>query len=180
METFIPVRSFVNDPNFQNRRQDTLNGLNFNDLDTPVIDIIKGFIKLPYCFTLQSCYGHFVHDNQRNPENITPLAATDHISDVEYRIAYIAVCIQYSDSGKLLFDDLRKIPEIDPKYIQFGSAQWFWRQHVNSYALQVEPERYKEKDSALVDFQEALHIEKVRNKFFSELKLLILKRTNAV
>lgn len=180
METFTDIRPLIADPDYHNRRQAVIKSLDLNELDEPVIELVKDFLTLPYCFTLQSCYGHFVHDDQKNPGNIEPLTGADHISVVEYRIAYIAVCIQNNDSGSLLLNDLRKIPAIDPQYIQFGCAQWFWKQHINSYALQVEPERYREKDSAHVDFQEALHLEKVRNKFFSNLKQLISKRTKAV
>ena len=99
----------------------------------------------------------------------------DSITIVEYRIAYIALCIQNSDLGRILFDDLRKIPAIDPEYIQFGCAEWFWKKQVNSYALQIEPERYMTKDRISVNYQEALHIEEIRNEFFSELKKVIQK-----
>ncbi len=43
------------------------------------------------------------------------------------------------------FHDLRQIPAIDPEYIQFGCAEWFWEAQVNSYALQVEPMRHMTK-----------------------------------
>jgi len=32
-------------------------------IDGPIIGLINGFNKLPYCFTLQSCYEHFVYKN---------------------------------------------------------------------------------------------------------------------
>lgn len=31
------------------------------------------------------------------------------------------------------------ITAIEPDYLQFGSADWFWERWLNSYALQVEP-----------------------------------------
>jgi hypothetical protein len=40
---------------------------------------------------------------------------------------------------------------------------------VNSYALQVEPERFKDQDQALLDPAEALRIEALRNRFFERL-----------
>ena len=95
------------------------------------------------------------------------------ISNVEYKIAYIALCIENSKQGKFIFQYLRNIPSIDPEYIQFGCAEWFWERQVNSYTLQVEPKRHMTKDRLSVDYWEALHIEKVRNKFFTELSKLV-------
>jgi hypothetical protein len=75
--------------------------------------------------------------------------------------------------GKQLLQDLKKITKIDPEYIQFGSAEWFWRRQVNSYALQAEPERYKTEDRCRLSIQEALYVEKVRTQVFKELKNLV-------
>ena len=171
METFTELKDFVNNPHYHEQRQKSLSRLDINTIDKPIIQIIKGFSKLAYCFTLQSCYGHFLHNNQNNLKNFEPLSDSNNISNVEYRIAYIAFCIENSDSGKVLFHNLRKIPEIDSEYVQFGCAEWFWKRQVNSYALQVEPERYKTKDKIpYLGYQEALHIEKIRNEFFDKLK----------
>ncbi|MFC1561115.1 hypothetical protein ACFL4V_01410, partial [Candidatus Latescibacterota bacterium] len=158
---------------YHEQRQESLSRLDINTIDTPIIQLIEGFSKLSYCFTLQSCYGHFLHNNQNNPQNFKPLSDSNNISNVEYRIAYIALCIENSDSGKILFHNLSKAPEIDREYVQFGCAEWFWKKQVNSYALQVEPERYKTKDRIYVSYQEALHIEKIRNEFFRELKKIL-------
>jgi len=122
---------------------------------------------------LQSCYGHFLHNSQKNPYNIEPLPLSNDISNVEYKIAYIALCIENSKQGRTLFYDLKEIPSIDPEYIQFGCAEWFWKRQVNSYALQVEPKRHMTKDRLSVDYWEALHIEKVRNNFFTQLKKFV-------
>ena len=173
METFTELKDFVNNPHYHEQRQKSLSRLDINTIDKPIIQIIEGFSKLAYCFTLQSCYGHFLHNNQNNLKNFEPLSDSNNISNVEYRIAYLSLCIENSDSGKVLFHNLRKIPEIDKEYIQFGCAEWFWKRQVNSYALQVEPERYKTKDRMYISYQEALHIEKIRNEFFSELKKAI-------
>ena len=62
---------------------------------------------------------------------------------------------------------------MDPENIQFGSAEWFWKRQVNSYALQVEPDRFKRQDTAILDYEEALNIEKIRNEFFFQLQALI-------
>ena len=127
-------------------------------IDKPIIDLINGFNKLPYCFTLQSCYGHFVYNGQKDNHNLDPLPAKDTIAKVEYRIAYIAICIENSFLGKSLFDSLKEITAIGLENVQFCCAEWFWKKQVNSYALQVEPDRFKHKDTAILDYKEALHI----------------------
>jgi hypothetical protein len=58
----------------------------------------------------------------------------------------------------------------------FCCAEWFWKRQVNSYALQVEPDRFKFEDKAILDYKEALRIEKIRNEFFVRLKELLQKQ----
>ena len=145
-------------------------------IDVPIIELIDDFNKLPYCFTLQSCYGHFLYRGQKNPNNLDPLPITNTITRVEYRIAYIAFCIDKSESGRRLFDDLKEMTAIDPENIQFCCAEWFWKRQVNSYAFQVEPNRFKHEDKAILDYKEALKIEKIRNEFFVQLKDLLQKQ----
>jgi hypothetical protein len=179
MKTFTKLKAFVDDPHYYEKREESLRKLQISTIDAPIVGIIKDFAKLPYCFTLQSCYGHFIHKGQENPKNVEPLSLSDFdkSSSIEYRIAYIALCIQNNDLGKQLLHDLKKITKIDPEYIQFGSADWFWRRQVNSYALQVEPERYKTEDQCRLSVQEALYVEKVRTQVFKELeKMVQMKR----
>jgi len=95
---------------------------------------------------------------------------------VEYSIAYIALCIENSDWGRMFFDALKGIADIEPENIQFCCAEWFWKRQVNSYALQVEPDRFKFEDKAILDYKEALKIEKIRNEFFVQLKELLQKQ----
>ncbi len=173
METFTEIKNFVENPHFSEQRRKSLSKLNFNTIDAPIVEIIKRFSKLPYCFTLQSCYGHFLYHDQRDPHNIEPLPISDNIKKVAYRIAYIALGIQNSELGIKLFHDLSKIIVIDPEYIQFGCAEWFWKRQVNSYALQVEPKRFMKRDKAIIDYKEALRIEKVKNEFFEEIKKIV-------
>jgi hypothetical protein len=94
-------------------------------------------------------------------------------AEVDYRIAYIALCIENNNQGLFLFNELKKIPFIDNEYIQFGCAEWFWEQHSNSFALQVEPERYMSKDRIIVDYREALHIQEIRGYFFDKIRKLL-------
>ncbi len=152
------------------QRQQCLDSLTDDMIDPPIVKIINGFNKLPYFFTLQCCYGHFVCNGQKDPHNFEPLPIKEGSNRVEYRIAYIAFCIENSVSGRKLFEVLKEIPAIDPDNIQFCCAAWFWEHQVNSYALQVEPDRFKHQDTAILDYREAMQIEKIRNEFFSRLE----------
>ncbi len=85
----------------------------------------------------------------------------------------IAFCIGNNTSGRRFLAALENIPTIDPDFIQFGSPAWFWEQHFNSYALQIEPSRFLHKDEAKIDYCEALHVQQVRGLFFAGLEQLI-------
>lgn len=176
METYTELKGFMNNPDYAEQRQKSLSGLADVVIDEPIIEIINNFNQLPYCFTLQSCYGHFLYNGQNDPHNLDSLPVSKNITRVDYRIAYVALCIKNSDPGRNFFKELKRIPEIDPHNIQFCCAEWFWKSYINSFALQVEPDRFKHKDTAVLDYQEALYIEKVRNEFFAQLKQLLRKQ----
>jgi hypothetical protein len=173
METFTALKRFCYNPHYQEQRRNYLMEIDIASIDAPIVDLVKGLSKLPCCFTLQSCYGHFLYGERKDPRNTEPLSLSKSKESVEYRIAYIALCIENSERGKELFRDLEKISAIDPACIQFGCADWFWERQVNSFVLQVEPERYKQEDSVVVDYQEALHIQDVRDRFFTCLNELL-------
>jgi hypothetical protein len=164
----------MENPHYQEQRQRILAGLPDVIIDAPIIEVVKGLNKLPYCFTLQSCYGHFLYNGQNNPNNLDPLPVTTSITGVEYRIAYVAFCIDNNNLGRRLLDNLKRITAIDPENIQFCCAEWFWERQINSYALQVEPDRFKHEDKAILEYKEALKIEKIRNEFFVKLNELLL------
>lgn len=168
----------MDNPRFHEQRQRSVNSVDMTTIDPPIVEIIDGFSKLPYCFTLQSCYGHFLYSGQKDEKNIEPLPVSGDIAEVDYRISYMALCIEDSDPGRELFNELSEVAAIDSEYIQFCCADWVWKDQVNSYALQVEPDRYKTKDRCSVSYQEALHIEKVRNEFFAEIRRIVQKRLN--
>lgn len=172
METFTETREFVPNTRYSRDRQDTLAALNLGSIDEPIVDIVAGFAALPYCFSLQSCVGHFVCCPEQDTRTFDPVP-TGHAGEVRYRIAYLAVCIENSRRGQTFRDSLGKIPAIDPAYIQFGSADWFWERCVNSYALQVEPMAHMRKDEAVINVAEALHIQKTRDLFFEGLRKLL-------
>jgi hypothetical protein len=166
----------VDNPHFKDQRRKVLAGLTDGMIDAPIIRLVNSINRLPYCFTLQSCYGHFLHDNQKKVNNFDPLPATGNISKVEYRIAYIAFCVDNNDSGRNILNNLKEITAIDKENIQFCCAEWFWARQVNSYALQVEPDRFKCRDKAIIDIKEALKIEYIRNEFFAKIEELFQNR----
>lgn len=173
LETFTELKELVENPHYRVHRRKALCKLTDDMIDVPIIRLIKGFNRLPYCFTLQSCYGHFVCKGQNNLHNFDPLPVKGSTTHVTYRIAYIACCIENSASGKGFLEGLKEITSIDPENVQFCCADWFWKRQVNSYALQVEPDRFKHKDQAMFDYKEALHIENVRDQVFIRLDKLI-------
>jgi hypothetical protein len=175
LETFTEPKELMENPHYQEQRRESLAGLSDDMIDAPIVDIINSFNKLPYCFTMQSCYGHSIYNNQKDPYNLEPLPTTDAVARVEYRIAYLCLCIQNSALGRGLLEALNEITAIDQQNIQLCCAEWFWERQVNSYALQVEPDRFKHKDTAMLDYKEALHIEKIRNEFSVQLRELLQK-----
>jgi hypothetical protein len=176
LETFTAPKELTEYPHYKEQRQKSIAALKNAIIDEPIREIIKDFNKLPYCFTMQSCYGHFLYNGQKDPHSIDPLPVKKTIFRVEYKIAYIAFCIEGSDSGRRLLETLEEITDIDPQNIQFCCAEWFWKKQINSYALQVEPDRFKHEDKAILDYKEALNIEKIRNMFFAQLKVLLRKQ----
>ena len=173
METYTGLKEFADNPHFQMQKQKHLGSLTEDMIDPPIVAIVNGFNRLSCCFTLQCCYGHFVYNGQQDPHNREPLPAREIQTGIEYRIAYIAFCLENSVSGRDLLEALKEVPAIDPENIQLCCAAWFWEHQVNAYALQVEPDRFKHKDTAIIDYREALQIEKVRNKFFIRLEELL-------
>jgi len=132
LETFIEPKELVENPEYHDQRRRTLASLNDGMIDAPIIELIHGFNRLPYCYTLQCCYGHFIFNGQTDLHNLKPLPITDIIFKVEYRIAYVCLCIENSKPGKNFLQALQEITAIDPENIQFCCADWFWKRQVNS------------------------------------------------
>jgi hypothetical protein len=178
METFIEATPFTDDHSFGRRRENALKELTplleSNGIDKPLLTLIRKCADIPYCFTLQCCYGHFVHEPRKNKYTLDHISLFHEvIGSIEYRIAYLALCIENNESGRNLFRDLKSVADIDPQYVQFGSAEWFWDRCVNSYVLQVEPAKDKNRDTAWVNYEEALHIERIRNQFFDKIEKIV-------
>ena len=119
METFTEPKELVENTHYIDQRQKSLAGLSDVTIDAPIIVLIGGFNILPYCFTLQSCYGHYIYKDQNDSHNLEPLPIRDTIDRVEYRMAYICICIESSDWGRELLVALNEIKAIDPENIQF-------------------------------------------------------------
>ena len=102
METYVEVKEFVDNPDFKKQKLNSLEDLKKVVVDYPIQEIIKKLNALPYCFTLQCCYGHFVYEGQKDNHNIEPLPESDKIKTVDYRIAYLALCLDNNKPGRLL------------------------------------------------------------------------------
>jgi len=138
--------------------------------------MIRECMQIPHCFTVQCCCGHFVHDEEPDSDNLSlPSHYAGMAESLRYRVAYLAVCIRDEKRGRELFADLRALAEQESGYIQFGSADWFWKRMVNTYCIQLEPERMKDQDSGMVSLSEARTLEKIRTVFFDRLAGIIRK-----
>jgi hypothetical protein len=173
METFVELKKLVQDPDYMDRRKKYQNSLDLNVIDKPIRKIIECFSNLESCFTLQSCFGHFVYGKENDIHNIKPLPNREIPGSIEYRIAYIALCVQNNEEGQRIVKTLKNIAGKNPAYIQFGSAEWFWERSVNSVVIQVEPERFKTLDKIVTNYHEAIKIQKEREMFFEEIESLV-------
>lgn len=176
MQTFRKPKPFTDDPDYLQRRERALEELRISVIDPPIIKLVTVYNTLPYSFTLQSCYGHFLYAGQEDEHNIEPLPRSIGGGKVDYRIAYLAFCVENSEEGRGLQKEIEGLTRIDPLNIQLGSAGWIWKDIPNLYAIQVEPDRYKSRDRAYLDFDEALLIERVRNEFFEGLEEIVSRR----
>lgn len=179
METSTAPKPFENYPDFQAAKKFALNSLDVTQIDDPLVSLINDLNKLPYLFTLQCCHGHFLTTDIREISDFDLLSTIDKI---EYRLAYIAFCIENSSLGREFAQHLENIPlSVNPSLVHFCSAQWFWDQWVNSYILQIMPQRFIDKDNAVIDCHEANKIKQARDSFFLFMKdftLTIFKQTN--
>lgn len=172
METFTAPKELVENPRYSQDREEALGALDLGSIDEPIVDIVAGFSALPYCFTLQSCYGHFICAPEQDPRSLEPIPR-GYAGLVRYRIAYMVFCLENSRHGRALRKLLARIPAVAPGYVQFGSADWFWERWPNSYALQVEPVAHQMKDEVSLEAAEAVHTQRARHHFFTELRALL-------
>lgn len=172
METFTEPKDFLENTRYSEGRQDTLAALDLNSINGPIVDIVTGFATLPHCFTLQSCYGHFLCAPEQGPYCLEPIPR-GYSGLVRYRIAYIAFCIENNHRGRTLKQAFAQVSAVAPGYVKFGSADWFWERWVNSYALQVAPVVHQLEDEVILKPTEAICIQTARDLFFGKLRTLL-------
>ena len=172
METFTEPRALVRHQTYAADRLAALDGLDLSGVDPPVVDIVEAFLPLSYCFTLQCCYGHFLTAPGQDEHSLEAVSEGG-ANSVRYRIAYVALCVEDTNRGRALLERLSRVPEIEPAYVQFGCADWFWDQWPNSYTLQVEPAAHRFKDQVVLTAGEAMQTQRARDRFFEELRRLL-------
>ncbi len=174
METFTGPRELVDNPGFREQRARALSLLTDDMIDPPILDVVRAVNSLSFCFTMQSCFGHFVPEGRPDEESFDRLPQERIEGPIRYRIAYLAFCVENSLPGWNFLKMMQALALRDPANIQFGSADWFWKDQVDSYAVQVEPERFSRQDTAVLDFEEAMVIEKARDGFYGNLRTVLL------
>jgi hypothetical protein len=174
METLCKPGALIDNPSFARQRDDSLAELDLRTIDAPIENLVRAFARIPFCFTLQSCFGHFLPEGEEEERRLEPLEPRpSDTKPVVYRIAYVALCIEAGERGRALIRRLEKLTGLDPDYVQFGSAGWFLERQVNAFVLQVEPERFKHLDRCTLDYREALHVQRTRDRFYAGLESVI-------
>ena len=174
MQTYCPDKPLQPNPEFETARARALEDLAGAEIDEPITDIIESLNRLPFCYTLQCCFGHFVAPEQPDDHNLALVAESGPSTHFLYRIAYVAFCVDASPDGKRLLNMLRDIPSrVDRDNVQFGCAQWFRDRCVNSYVLQIQPSGRADVDSLTVTRREALRIQSARNRFWDTMREML-------
>ena len=114
METLIEPLEMTDNPKFHEQKCELLKNLSDDMIDLPLVSIIRQINELSWCFTLQCCYGHFVFSGQSDPHNLDPLPINEKISNIEYRIAYLAFSVDNCRIGKKFLNDIAKFEKLDP------------------------------------------------------------------
>lgn len=179
METYTELKAFIANPHYQAQREASLAEMDLALVDAPLLGIVGGLNSLAYCFTLQSCCGHFLHPGQPDEKNTDPLPLAGDVASVDYRVAYLALCIQEGEQGRSLLADLAGLRSIAPSYVQVGCAEWFWARQVNSFVLQVEPEAFRTRDRIRIGHEEARGAELVRNAVLTALGELVKRHSRS-
>ncbi len=172
METFINPKKMIEDDSFSEKRRRTLGKLHISAIDPQIRDIIKGIEAVPYCYTVQSCHGHIIVESpdRSQVKRIDPESALP--DNGLYQIAYLALVLENSESGRSLYQSMVDISLLDNDFIQFGSAEWFWKNQgfCNSYVIQVAPYRFRHLDRFNMSGAEAQKWLNSRELFLNEVK----------
>lgn len=167
MQTFCSEKPLEYNPGFNAKKVRSLKEMSDVDIETPVVEVVNSLNKLPFCFTLQSCFGHFLIEGENISDSFYfPYSYTD-AKEFLYRISYVAICVDSVPESRRLLTLLRDIlNKINTEYLQFGCAEWYWEQYVNSYVIQVQPWNRSNVDSLYVTTEEAQKIRTVRDHFW--------------
>lgn len=172
METFTKARPLVENPNFAGQREAALRALADADLDEPLKDLIADLNRRPCCFTLQCCWGHFLTPDEADEHTLAAPPARGK-AELDYKLAYVAFCVSDDDEGRALRDEIRGLVDAEPRFVQFGSADWFWERQVNSYAIQVAPRNRRKRDRMILDGKQARLLAHARTRMFREFAELL-------
>ncbi len=167
METFTKARPIVENPGFASQRDAALLALDRSAIDAPLVPLIGDLNALPCCFTLQCCWGHFLPPGEADDHTMAAPPARG-MAELEYRLAYVAFCVSDDGAGRALRDAVGELMDAEPRFVQFGSADWFWERQLNSYAIQVAPRRARGQDRMTLDGKQARLVSHARTRMFRE------------
>ena len=174
METFANAGKLTRDPCYLLNKERQVSKIKTDEIDVPLRRFIREFNRIPHAYTLQCCWGHFLRGYPKNPVIQDELPERTGHEKVVYQIAYLAFCVQNCAPGKRLLEKMEQTVALDPNFVQFGSARWFRQQQVNSYVLQVVPERFKFCDRCSLEYKEARKIQKLKKAFFNDMNQKIV------
>jgi hypothetical protein len=169
METFTRPRPLIDNPDFAAHRVAALDALDTAAVDAPLRDLISALNRLEHSFTLQCCWGHFRGPGEDPPQDNPPPRGR---ADLEYAVAYLALAVRDDAAGEAWLETLRGLKMAEPRFVQFGSADWFWERQINSYVLQVGPKKSRRLDRMTVDGKQARLIAHARTRLFRELAVV--------
>ena len=105
MQTFTAEKPLVENPDFEQQRAEAHHQLReliqAEGIDPPLVPLLSRFMAVPYCFTIQSCYGHFIHEQEQDIKNTARLGPyAGSVTHVEYRLAYMAFVVENDGADK--------------------------------------------------------------------------------
>lgn len=154
-------------PDFADQRRAALKSFARADIDPPIREVMQAVNRLPWCFSLQCCWGHFVTAQNPDQHNLARLTPDTPDQTCHYRISYLALCLDTGPDARDMLEEMRAVPDaLGPDLAQFGCAEWFWKQWVNSYVLQVQPRAMAHLDSMDLGLEQALQVQEARDRFW--------------
>jgi hypothetical protein len=167
----------LKNPGYDSKRRRALASLDPGSLDPPMVELVHGYNRLPHCYTLQSCHGHIIPSMKGGAGPVKRLPVDQPPARACYQLAYLALVIENSPRGKGLLHSLGLAAPANHSFIQLGGADWFWHDQgqVNSYVVQVSPQRFKGFDRFEMERPEALQWKQAREDFLAGLEGVLQK-----